>query len=240
MYLPVHFEERRATVLLRLVREHPLGLLVTLSAAKPPATASDGFAGGSPHPVANPIPWRWRTSPDARSPDVEDADAPLEPHAGTLVAHVARANPVWRDTLPGSEALVVFQGPQAYVSPSAYPSKLAHGKVVPTWNYIVAQARGHLVVHDDREWKHALVGDLTAQHEAGRDRPWAVGDAPADYLETMLKAIVGLELRVTAWTGKWKLSQNRGAEDRAGVAADFSARGGEAAEAARWMHDRTG
>jgi transcriptional regulator len=236
MYLPTHFEERRAAVLLRLVREHPLGLLVTLSASTP----SDATAGASPCPVANPIPWRWRPSPDARSPDAVGTDAPLGPGAGTLVAHVARANPVWRDTLPGSEALVVFQGPQAYVSPSAYPSKQAHGKVVPTWNYIVVQAQGCLVVHDDREWKHALVGDLTAQHEAARERPWAVDDAPADYVETMLRAIVGLELRVTAWTGKWKLSQNRSAEDRAGVAADFGARGGEAAEAARWMQDGAG
>jgi transcriptional regulator len=166
MDLPAHFEERRAAVLLRLVREHPLGLLVTLS-----ATPSGASAGASPCLVANPIPWRWQPSPDVRSRDAVDADAPLGPGAGTLVAHVARANPVRRDTLSGSETRVVFQGPQAYVSPSAYPSRHAHGKVVPTWNDIVAQARGHLVVHDDRDWKHALVGDLTLQHEAGRERP---------------------------------------------------------------------
>jgi transcriptional regulator len=214
MYLPSHFEERRPEILQRLVREHPLGLLVTLSGSPE-----------APRPVANPIPWRWR---DAGPGDAAGA---------TLVAHVARANPVWRETLPGPEVLVIFQGPQAYVSPSAYPSKQAHGKVVPTWNYIVGQARGRLVVHDDRDWLRGLVDELTTQHEADRAKPWAVTDAPGDYIETMLRAIVGVEVQVTDWVGKWKLSQNRGAEDRAGVAADFEARGGPAAEARRWMDD---
>ena len=135
---------------------------------------------------------------------------------GTLRGHVARANPVWREGA-GGEALVVFQGPQAYVSPGWYPSKAEHGKVVPTWNYVMVQARGTLRVMDDAAWLHALVTRLTATHEARQARPWAVSDAPPEYIDTMLRAIVGVEIELVALTGKWKVSQNRPAADRAGV-----------------------
>ena len=192
MYLPPHFEEKRPEVLHELLRTHPLGLLVTLNDAA--------------ELQANLVPF------------VLDAD-PADPAGGPhiLRSHVARANPVWREARGNVEALVVFQGPQAYVSPSFYPSKAEHGKVVPTWNYCVVQARGTLRAIDDAAWVRAFVTRLTGLHESKRAEPWAVSDAPADYIETMLGAIVGIEIVLTSLTGKWKVSQNRSAADRAGV-----------------------
>ena len=194
MYLPAHFEESRPEVLAQLVSRHPLGLLVTQSA--------DGAL------AADPIPWLL---------DV-DADG-----TRMLRGHVARANPVWREARGDIDALVVFQGPQAYVSPSLYPSKAEHGKVVPTWNYIMVQARGRFEPMDDAAWTLALVTRLTQRHESARAAPWAVGDAPADYVDRMLGMIVGVQLRVALMTGKWKTSQNRSAADRAGVRAGLQA-----------------
>jgi transcriptional regulator len=149
-------------------------------------------------------------------PFLLDADPAGGP--GILRAHVARANPVWRESRGDAESLVVFQGPQAYVSPSLYPSKAEHGKVVPTWNYVMVQARGPLRVIDDSAWVQALVTRLTERHESPRAEPWAVTDAPDDYIATMLRAIVGIEIVLSSLTGKWKVSQNRSAADRAGVA----------------------
>jgi len=117
----------------------------------------------------------------------------------------------------------VFQGPQAYVSPSWYPSKAEHGRVVPTWNYAVVHARGELAVHEDREWLRGLVTRLTETHEAGFAHPWRVADAPTDYIDGLLNAIVGIELRIHKLEGKWKASQNRGEADRAGVALALAA-----------------
>lgn len=134
---------------------------------------------------------------------------------GTLRGHVARANPLARRG--GSEVLAVFGGPQAYVSPGFYASKREHGKVVPTWNYAVVQARGTLRTVDDAPWLRALVGRLTQHHEAAQPAPWAVDDAPADFVAQMLRAIVGIEIPLAALVGKFKLSQNRSAADRAGV-----------------------
>lgn len=146
---------------------------------------------------------------------------PLEFHPdegahGTLRGHVARANPLWRQM--GAQALAVFTGPDAYVSPSWYPSKREHGKVVPTWNYTMVQARGALRAVDDAPWLRALVGRLTEHHEAQQVQPWSVSDAPDDYVQQMLKAIVGIEIVLTSLIGKWKVSQNRSAADREGVA----------------------
>ena len=194
MYLPAHFEESRPEVLAELVRRHPLGLLVTQSA--------DGGL------CADPIPWLL---------DVE-ADG-----TRTLRGHVARANPVWRQARGDIDALVVFQGAQAYVSPSLYPSKVEHGKVVPTWNYIMVQARGRFEAMDDPAWTLALVTRLTERHESARATPWAVSDAPPDYIDSMLRAIVGVQMRVASISGKWKTSQNRSAADRAGVRAGLQA-----------------
>jgi transcriptional regulator len=151
----------------------------------------------------------------------------------TLRGHVARANPLWRRA--GSEVLVVFQGPQAYVSPAWYPSKAEHGKVVPTWNYVLVQARGTLVAHEDTAWLRQLVGELTDRHESARAQPWQVGDAPADYIDKMLGAIVGVEIPLRSLQGKWKVSQNRPAADRAGVVRGLQAQGDDAAIA---MADR--
>jgi transcriptional regulator len=197
MYLPTAFAETDVDAIVDCIRAHPLGLLITTGRRDPIADST------VPSPVvANPVPFHL----DA------DADGSLR-----LVAHVARANPVWRDADPAAEALVVFQGPQAYVSPGWYASKPLHGKVVPTWNYAVVQARGPLVVHDDPAWLHALVRRLTDHHEASMRSPWAVDDAPADFVDQMVSAIVGIEIPVREVVGKFKLSQNRGAADRAGV-----------------------
>ena len=202
MYLPTHFEEKRPAVLHALLRDHPLGLLVTQDAAGELA--------------ANSVPFLLDANP---------AGGP-----GILRAHVARANPVWRDARADRDALVVFQGPQAYISPNFYPSKAEHHRVVPTWNYVMVQARGRLRAVDDAPWLRAFVTRLTERHEAPRDAPWAVTDAPADFITTMLRAIVGIEIELTALTGKWKVSQNRSAADRDGVARGLRAAGAEQPE----------
>jgi transcriptional regulator len=194
MYLPAHFEETRTDVLRALIRSHPLGTLVTQD------------TGGALQ--ANPIPFLIEPGPLAHD---------------TLRGHVARANPLWRETRGDLDALVVFQGAQSYVSPGWYPSKAEHGKVVPTFNYVVVQARGRLRAIDDAAWVHALVARLTDRFEASRPRPWAVTDAPADYIATMLGAIVGIEIELDSLVGKWKVSQNRNAADRDGVAAGLAA-----------------
>lgn len=211
MYLPRHFEETRPAVLHALLRQHPLGLLIT--------TDAQGA------PVANPIPFLLQ--PDRGT-------------MGTLVGHVARANPVWqRPPGPGAvvpEALVVFQGPEGYISPNGYASKREHGKVVPTWNYATVQARGPLVVLDEAAAALALVSQLTERHEAAQTRPWAVTDAPADYVASILKAIVCIEIPLTALVGKYKLSQNRSALDQAGLVAALQAGASPGDhELARWM-----
>jgi transcriptional regulator len=145
---------------------------------------------------------------------------------GSLRGHVARANPVWRQA-GGQEVLAIFHGPQVYVTPSWYPSKSEAGRVVPTWNYAVVHAYGPLVVHDDRDWLHALLTQLTDQQEATLPLPWRVDDAPADYLERMLGGIVGIEIPLTRLMGKWKVSQNRSAVDRAGVVDGLAIAGDE-------------
>ena len=187
MYLPSHFAETRAEILHALVRSHPLSTLVTLTDA--------GL-------VADQIPLLLR---------------PDEGAAGTLVGHVARANPLWHATRLDTQVLAIFQGPQHYVSPGWYPSKQEHGKVVPTWNYVVVQAQGVLRIHDDPEWVHAQVSHLTRQQESTSVKPWAVDDAPRAYTDSMVKAIVGISIEITHWSGKWKVSQNQQASNRAGV-----------------------
>ena len=187
MYLPKHFEETRVEVLHGLIHAHPLGALVTLT------------AGGLD---ANHIPF-----------EVDPEPAPF----GTLRGHVARANPVWREFSREIEALVIFQGPGACISPASYPTKQQTGRVVPTWNYAVVHAHGPLRVIDDKDWLRDFVTRLTNRHEAARREPWHVTDAPADYIETQLGAIIGLEIPLARLVGKWKMSQNRPAQDRAGV-----------------------
>jgi transcriptional regulator len=143
---------------------------------------------------------------------------------GTLQGHFARANPHWK-SLDGQDVLVVFQGTQTYVTPSWYPSKSEHGKVVPTWNYTMVQARGPLRVIDDRTWLKQLVTQLTGNQESQRAEPWHVSDAPADFIESQLHSIIGIEIPIRHIEGKWKVSQNRPAADQAGVAEGLSADG---------------
>lgn len=143
--------------------------------------------------------------------------APGEGEFGTLYGHFARANPQWRALADGAEVLVVFQGAEAYVSPSFYPAKAEHGKVVPTWNYISVQAHGRAEVFDDAERLLHLVSRLSALHEAERPQPWAVSDAPRDYIDSMLRAIVGFALPIRRIEGSFKLSQNKDAANFAGV-----------------------
>ena len=192
MYVPSHFEETRPDVLRRLIHDHSLAALVTLG--------SDGLN-------ANHIPLELDPEP-----------APL----GTLCGHVARGNPVWRDFSRDVEALAVFQGPQAYISPSWYQTKRETGKVVPTYNYIVVHAYGPMRIIEDRAWLRGLVERLTNRHEAGRAEPWKVTNAPADFVEQMLGAIVGIEIPLTRLRGKWKVSQNRPSVDREGVVRGLS------------------
>lgn len=199
MYLPKHFEETRVDVLHGLIRAHPLGALVTAG------------AGGL---EADHVPF-----------EIDPDPAPF----GTLRAHVARANPVWRDG--AGDALVLFQGPEIYVTPSWYPTKRESGKVVPTWNYVAVHAYGRLRAIDDPAWLRAFVTRLTDRHEARRAAPWKVSDAPGDYVDQLLAAIVGIELPVARLLGKWKVSQNRPAADRAGVVAGLEGDGGDAARA---------
>jgi transcriptional regulator len=137
---------------------------------------------------------------------------------------VARANPLWREAA-GRPVLAVFNGPQAYITPSWYPSKAATHKVVPTWNYTLVHAHGVLRAVEDAPWLHALVSGLTAHHETPRAQPWAVTDAPVDYVQQMLRAIVGIEIPVDRLVGKWKISQNRSLADRQGVADGLAADG---------------
>ena len=187
MYQPSHFEETRLDVMQALVASQPLCTLVTLS--------DEGL-------VADQIPMLTR---------------PAEGTPGTLVGHVARANPLWRATRLETPVLAIFQGPQHYISPNWYPTKQEHGKVVPTWNYVVVQVRGVLSIHDDAAWVRQQVTQLTQQQERSSAKPWAVEDAPREYADAMLKAIVGISITVTQWSGKWKVSQNQPGVNRAGV-----------------------
>lgn len=195
MYRPLHFREDRIEVQHALVRAHPLGLLVTA---------------GPSGLQANQVPFL--------------VDAGASAH-GTLRAHLARANPHWRELAAIEECLVVFQGPQVYITPSWYPSKHETGKAVPTWNYVTVQAWGRPRVIEDTAWLRHHVEELTDTNEAGRAVPWKVDDAPADYLAAQLRAIVGIEIPIDRIEGKWKVSQNRTESDRMGVVAGLRARG---------------
>jgi transcriptional regulator len=144
---------------------------------------------------------------------VEANHLPLLLEDGMLRGHFARANPVWKSLHHDAEALAIFLGPHAYVSPSWYPSKAQTGQAVPTWNYITVHARGRLTLKDDPAWLRAHVGALSATHEAASIAPWSVADAPVDYIDGLLRAIVGFEISLTRLEGKWKLSQNRSAAD---------------------------
>ena len=163
------------------------------------------------HPLATLV------SLQADGPTADHVPLEFDAATRTLRGHVARANPLWR-VAGGQAVLAVFCGPQTYITPSWYASKAATHKVVPTWNYTVVHAHGTLQVIEDAPWLHDLVSRLTRHHESPRAQPWAVSDAPDDYVQPMLRAIVGIQIPVDRLVGKWKVSQNRSAADRQGVA----------------------
>lgn len=203
MYIPGPFAEHDAARIAAFVAAHPLATLVSIE---------DG------RPVVDHLP-------------VLCADR-LAP-GGTLIAHTSKSNPTWRLGERGAEAVVAFTGASAYVSPSFYPSKARTHEVVPTWNYVAVHVRGTLACTHDRDTKLQLVDRLTRHMEAQRQKPWAVSDAPADYIEKMLQGLVGLTLTISEVVAKTKASQNRTAEDRAGVVAGLSA-DPASTEAAAW------
>ncbi|XYJ08233.1 FMN-binding negative transcriptional regulator [Telluria sp. B2] len=188
MYLPAHFDEPRLDALHALIRQHPLGALVTHGA--------QGLD-------ANHLPFELSAQPGA---------------PGVLRAHVARANPLWREVKDGDEVLVIFQAGDAYISPNWYPSKHEEHRQVPTWNYMVVHAHGRIRVHDDERFVRALVGRLTKTHEASQPAPWKMSDSPREFIDTLLGAIVGIEIEITRLAGKSKLSQNKEVRDLRGAA----------------------
>ena len=194
MYEPPLHRNENLPELRALIRERVFGLLIS--------NGSEGL-------VANSVPF------------VLDASAS---RLGTLKVHLARANPQWRDLEASPDVLIVFQGHDHYITPSWYETKRETGKVVPTWNYTMVQAKGRARVMDDA-WLSQQIEELTRALEQRREKPWAVGDAPADFIAMQRRAIVGVEIEILDIRGKWKTSQNRNAADRAGVVAGLEANG---------------
>jgi transcriptional regulator len=209
MYQPPHFREDRLDVQHRLILTHPLGLLVSAG------------PGGL---QANHVPFLIDAAASER---------------GTLRVHLARANPQIAELATVTECLVVFQGPQQYISPSLYPTKQETGKVVPTWNYITVHAWGRPQVMDDAAWLRKQIDDLTRQNEEPRAAPWQVSDAPEAFVTAQVKGIVGVEIPIARIEGKWKVSQNRPGIDQAGVVAGLQSEGGGAAIMASAVLERS-
>jgi transcriptional regulator len=198
MYIPPHFSEQRPEQLHRIIREHPLGALIT-----------HGSAGLD----AEHIPFELDSGPGAE---------------GTLLAHVARANPLWQRCPTGTAVLVIFRGVEGYISPNWYPTKHETHRQVPTWNYEVVHAHGTLTVHDDERFVGRLVARLTQRHEAGEPVPWKLRDSAPDFIKSLMKNIVGIEVTLTSLVGKSKLSQNKEARDRLNAAKTLGERGHDA------------
>ncbi|MDS4032192.1 MAG: FMN-binding negative transcriptional regulator [Candidatus Contendobacter sp.] len=196
MYVPKHFEEHRPEELHRVIREHPLGILILNSA--------DGLD-------ANHIPFALNE---------ENGQA-------VLLAHVARANPLWREAKDGDEALVIFRAANAYISPNWYPSKHQFHKQVPTWNYQAVHVQGKINIRDDEKFVRAVVARLTRTNEtrSGQERPWKMTDSSKDYIDQMINAVVGIEIKIEKIVGKWKLSQNKEGLDRSTAASELQKRG---------------
>ena len=203
MYIPPHFAITDPATLQRIVRDHPLGALVWQHA--------DGLD-------ADHLPFEF-----------DPAAGPQ----GTLTAHVARNNPLWQRCASGSPVMVVFRGAEAYISPSWYPSKHEAHRQVPTWNYEVVHAHGTLTVRDDEKFVRGVVARLTRAHEAGEAVPWKMGDSAPEFIDSLLRNIVGIEIAVTSLVGKAKLSQNKEARDRLNAADVLDSR--HQAELARSM-----
>ena len=201
MYVPKHHEEADISILHALIRSHPLGAWVT---------QGDGDL------LANHIPFLIDSS---------------RGEFGTLVGHVARANRVWQSFSTTVNSLVIFQGSETYITPSWYPSKHTHGKAVPTWNYAVVHAHGLPRAIEDRDWLLQHITQLTDTHERDQALAWRVSDAPQDFTERLMNAIVGIEIPITKLVGKWKVSQNRPEPDKLGVVAGLLTRGDEQSKA---------
>lgn len=195
MYVPLHFAIGQPDSLHRIIREHPLGTLVR--------QGPEGLD-------ADHIPFEFD---------------PASGSLGTLSAHVARANPLWQTCPTGTPVLVIFRGAQAFISPSWYPSKHESHRQVPTWNYEVVHAHGTLTVRDDERFVRGLVARLTRRHEAAEPRPWKMSDSEPEFIDGLLRHIVGIEIAVTSLVGKSKLSQNKEARDRLGAAETLAERG---------------
>jgi len=214
MYLPKHFAEHQPQSLHGLIRAHPLGTLITLGSDGEPVADLIPFWLDAPHPPAGAS----GLTSESALPGASAASTPSAAPPVRLLAHVARSNPLWRTHPAGRPVLVVFHGPDAYISPNWYPTKAEHGKAVPTWNYATVQAKGTLKVIDQNpDWLRTFLTRLTAEHEATQPHPWQLGDAPSDYIQAMLQAVVGLEVEVTQLTGKFKLSQNQPPANQQGV-----------------------
>jgi transcriptional regulator len=197
MYIPAHFLIQNPQDLHTILRDHPLGALVT--------SGPDGLD-------ANHIPFEF--------------DPNQGPH-GLLTAHVARANPVWQQCQQGADVLVIFRGNESYISPNWYPSKHETHRQVPTWNYEVVHVHGRLTVMDEEKFVRRVVARLTREHEASEPRPWKMGDSPPEYIAQMLKAVVGIQVEIQRIEGKAKLSQNREVRDRLNAADTLLAKGAE-------------
>ena len=201
MYLPKKFEEKATETLHTLINNYPFGALII---------NCDGEI------VANHMPFLFE---------------PSRGDFGALNCHVAKANSVWRSMSEDTECLVIFQGPDCYISPSWYPSKRHHGKAVPTWDYVVVHARGYPKVIDNSEWLINHVSDLSSMHEVNRPNPWKVSDAPVEYINRMIGAIIGIEITISKLSGKWKVSQNRPKSDQLGILAGLETEDSQGARA---------
>lgn len=196
MYTPAHFEETRTEEVRRIIEQHPLGALVV--------NGPDGLD-------ANHLPFEFDTGAGAH---------------GKLLAHVARANPVWKEVKDGDDVLVIFRASDAYISPNWYPSKHEAHRQVPTWNYQVVHVHGKIAIRDDEKFVRGIVGRLTRAHEAraGEARPWKMADSSKEYIDGLLAAIVGIEIDITRIAGKSKLSQNKEERDRINAAEELRGR----------------
>lgn len=195
MYIPFHFASTNPQVMHELILAHPLGALVTH---------------GEQGLDANHLPFEF---------DAEGGEH------GVLRAHVSRSNPLWQEARDGDEVLVIFKGADAYISPNWYPSKQLHHQQVPTWSYSVVHAHGRIRIRDDARFVKRLLANLTRAHEAAEPAPWKMADAPREYIEAEVLAVVGIEIEISQLVGKFKLNQNKEEADRLGAASVLQARG---------------
>lgn len=200
MYIPKHFEESNVTVLHGFIRQHPFATLIT--------TTKDGLN-------ADHLPVFLNTTDASQI---------------RLQGHIATSNPLWKNISENSDCLIIFQGDNAYITPNWMPSKQINGKVVPTWNYTAVHVKGTIIFIHDESWKLELLDKLTNEHEEKFYKPWEVSDAPVEFINKLLPAIVGFEISVNEISGKFKLSQNQSPENRVGIANGLEAFGLELAQ----------